>query len=276
MTQFRLLPILFGLFCGLLTTPVQAQWTSEELALLQASEPMPPEPAAGSWEFELVLYAWVPGVEGEVSARGRTTSVSQTVAESFESLREHLKLAASAHLEARNGPLVLFGDIMYAALEDDDIRSRVIGPGEVTFRHAFGELGAAFSIVDEPFGENGKQRFRVEPLVGVRGYYMNLELDFPAARIDASRSKSWVDGFVGVRTSVDVTEEICLFARLDVGKGGSDRAWNLLLGGKLRVFDGGAIYAGYRWLDIDYDEGGTDFEFDARLAGPFVGFGVSF
>jgi hypothetical protein len=258
-----------------IAAPVRAVET-DPFAPIAFGRDVEPTDSPARWSFDVLTYAWVPGMEGTVSRAGRTANVSESVADAFEAASEYLKLGFTAHIDARRDCLVVFGDLMYLALEDTDINSRVIGPGEVEFSMAIGEIGVAYSIVDEPLGQTGTRRFRVDPLVGVRGYYLSLDLEFPFAGVDVSGERFWVDGFAGLRSSIDVTDRLTLFARADLGAGGSDLSWNVLVGGKLRVFDHGAIYAGYRWLDIDYQDGGTDFEFDVRLAGPFLGIGLTF
>jgi len=51
-----------------------------------------------------------------------------------------------------------------------------------------------------------------------------------------------------------------------------------MVGGRLKVFKSGALLAGYRWLDVDYETGSgrSKFEFDVRMHGPFIGFSIFF
>lgn len=278
--MLRNLQSLVGTLCVLSTVCVVSATLAEARSPLtepSAQETVRTSDSLGpssNWQIDLLTYAWVPGLDGKVSVAGRTVPVSESVGDSFESLVEHFKFAFTGHIEARRGRLVLIGDLMYVALEDDNVRSQLVGPGEIRFQQGIGELGAAFTVIDETFGAGG-QRVRIEPLAGIRGYYFNIELDFPFAGIDRSGSEKWADGFVGVQSLVDFTDRLGMYARFDIGAGGSDRVWNLILAGKWRVTDHATLYAGYRWLDIDYSDGPA-FEFDVRMAGPFVGFGWSF
>ncbi|MCS7032577.1 MAG: porin family protein [Phycisphaerae bacterium] len=247
---------------------------ASELTSLQAESGS--SDALRARSIEAISYLWVPGMKGTISRSGRSAEVSESVGDTLRNVIDNFKLAFSGRLEFRADPFVLFADVMYVALEDPDVNSPAAGPGDVEFSEAIVETGIAWTAIDKSVDGSRSHRLRVEPLLGIRGYYLSLNLDFPLAGVDVSGERFWADGLAGVRTSLDVTDDLSLFARADVGTGGSDLAWNVIVGARLRLGDHGAVYGGYRVLDIDYDDGGQRFEFDIRMAGPFVGVGFTF
>jgi hypothetical protein len=93
---------------------------------------------------------------------------------------------------------------------------------------------------------------------------------------DASGSKDWVDPFIGFRAQWNITRQLFLAARADIGGFGisSDLVYQLqgTLGVNLsrQVF----VEAGWRYLNTDYTDGG--FTYDVVQSGAFMGFGLRF
>lgn len=232
-----------------------------------------------AWHISFTTYLWVPAMDGTLTVRGREADVDVSVGDSFENLVDNFKFALTGHIEARKDRFMIFGDIMYLATEDDVDRP-IIGDGDIDVSQGFFEAGVSYAIVDNPINDNAARRFRIEPLAGVRLYYLDMEVNFDALSRSPGRDEMWVDGFVGARTSIDLAERLTAFARLDIGAGGSDLAWNVILGldahlGKHKRL---SLVGGYRWFDVDYDDGsGSDkFEFDVLMHGPFLGLGFTF
>jgi hypothetical protein len=77
---------------------------------------------------------------------------------------------------------------------------------------------------------------------------------------------------------VSFTDSFSIFARADIGAGGSSFTWNALAGAEFRFNSWGSLFAGYRGLDLDYSSGsGADeFSYDMLMHGPFIGLEVRF
>lgn len=234
---------------------------------------------ADQWRISFMSYLWVPAMEGTLTARGRSADVNVSVGDSFENLVDNFKFAITGHLEARKDRFVLFGDVMYLATEDD-VDRRFLGDGDVDVSQGFFEAGVAYAVIDNPINDDDARRFRIEPLAGVRLYYLDMEVNFDALSRNPGRDEMWVDGFIGVRTTVDLAERLTAFARFDIGAGGSDLAWNAILGldAHLGKHNRLSLVGGYRWFDVDYQDGSGDdkFEFDVLMHGPFLGIGLNF
>ena len=250
--------------------------TSETHAKTASNDPALTD---GKWTLSFVTYLWVPAMDGTLTARGRSADVDVSVGDSFENLVDNFKFALTGHIEARKDRLSIFGDIMFLATQDDVDRP-IIGDGDVDVSQGFFEAGVAYAIIDKPVNDNAARRFRVEPLAGVRLYYLDLEVNFDSLSRSAGRDEMWVDGFAGLRSTVDLADRVTAVARFDIGAGGSDLAWNAILGldahlGKHKRL---SLVGGYRWFDVDYDDGsGSEkFEFDVLMHGPFLGLGFTF
>jgi hypothetical protein len=234
---------------------------------------------ADKWSISFTTYLWVPAMDGSLTVRGREADVDVSVGDSFENLVDNFKFALTGHLEARKDRLSIFGDIMYLATQDDVDRP-IIGDGDIDVSQGFFEAGVAYAVVDNAVNENAARRFRIEPLAGLRLYYLDMEVNFDALSRNPGRDEMWVDGFLGVRTAIDLADRVSAFARFDIGAGGSDLAWNVILGldahlGKHKRL---SVVGGYRWFDVDYDDGSgsNKFEFDVLMHGPFLGLGYTF
>ncbi|MBX3317190.1 MAG: hypothetical protein KF902_10060 [Phycisphaeraceae bacterium] len=245
----------------------------------QAATSLSPDLNEKKWALSFVTYLWVPAMEGTLTARGREADVNISVGDSFENLVDNFKFALTGHIEARKDRFSVFGDIMYLATEDD-VDRRFLGDGDIDVSQGFFEVGVAYAVVDNPVNDNPARRFRVEPLAGVRLYYLDLEVNFDSLARNPGRDETWLDGFIGARTTIDLADRVTAFARFDIGAGGSDLAWNVILGldahlGKHKRL---SLVGGYRWFDVDYDDGsGSDkFEFDVLMHGPFLGIGLTF
>jgi hypothetical protein len=97
-----------------------------------------------------------------------------------------------------------------------------------------------------------------------------------AANTDISKDRDWVDPYVGVRARYNLTDEVYLGARGDIGGFGvgSDLTWQAFGGLGYVINDSVTIEAGYRHLDIDYDH--DDFIMDMAISGPMVGVEICF
>ncbi len=121
-------------------------------------------------------------------------------------------------------------------------------------------------------------------LGGGRYWYMKtkLDLEVPLAGFagKVEKSKDWIDPFIGLRLSADLTKRFSLGLRGDLGGFGvgSEFSWNAVgvLGYSVsRVV---SLWLGYRALGLDYESGSgfNKIKTDAIMHGPIVGVGFYF
>src|SRR6476660_1059233 len=68
--------------------------------------------APSGWTYQFTPYGWVPWVSGDAVVRGRSFSVNETPIE----VLEELNFAWMSYQQAKNGPLTLFSDVIYASV----------------------------------------------------------------------------------------------------------------------------------------------------------------
>lgn len=114
-----------------------------------------------------------------------------------------------------------------------------------------------------------------DAILGLRGYSMNPEVSLLRGPTLFDQTQDWLDPFVGGRWIWRFAEDWSVVARGDIGGFGigSDFAWQGLGLVEWQPFENVSFLAGYRALDINYEDGsGNDyFNFDATIHGPMLG-----
>lgn len=231
------------------------------------------EPNSGPWVL-VAPYGWIFGVHGTVGAGRRTASVNQSVGDAIDQL-DKLKGAAEIHIESGYGPFGVIADLTYLRIEP------LNGLVTVDSRSTLAELLGMYRVLDTGGRQAGAMTFDL--LGGIRYYRFSNSISGNVfGLLSAERENKWTDLVVGARTGIQVTDNLGVFARGDVGGfgiGDSSRiSSNVTVGFEFRICDCASLAAGYRWLKIDRENGlGRDrFVLDATMAGPFVAFALRF
>jgi hypothetical protein len=258
------------------------------LAFLAPSVSAEEKPAESGWEFHVAPYLWAIAMDGNVPVKGFEADVNM----SFSDIWDQLNFALMLAYEARKGNWGLWGDTIYANLQDNNVSGPLgltdIDPTVNAFWQGLGgfyRLGT-WDLADAP----GKKRpsVTVDAYAGARYTYLDLKLDFNGAfqgRVnDVSDNKSWVEPLLGVRTIWDLSERWTITAAGDIGgvAFGSDFAWDAfgLIGYRFSLFgeDNARVLAGYRALSQDYTDGSgrNKFKWDITMHGPILGLDIGF
>jgi hypothetical protein len=247
------------------------------------------------WTYQFTPYGWVPWVQGDATVRGRHFDVYASPVNVLETL----DFAWMSYMQAKNGPLTLFADVIYGDLSSSGslVTSRTVGGVSATLGEA---LSADYQFwIVEAGGMYELARWQnrgpaaLEMLAGGRYWHQQLDVDLALAgtvnvdgltvsgnlAIASSGGVDWVDPFVGARLRWQPApgEEVSL--RGDVGGfgAGSEFTWQALAAYNWRLCTQGALtldgYVAYRALSVDYAQGsGTDrYVFDVIQHGPVVG-----
>jgi hypothetical protein len=255
-------------------------------------------PSARPWTVIFAPYGWMPGLNGSTTVKGRTTDIDVGP---FRVLEHIDGVPGMGYAEARNGPLALYGDIIYAPLSVGASRARsfdrlsldVTGGADV--RETIAEAGVAYEI--------GKWRFftgwtAVDLLAGARYWRQDVDINLAltttlnTAGLVLSRGRAiarsgdveWVDPLVGLRLRQELAPGHDLVLRGDVGgfDAGSQFSWNALAAYSFQI---GTYYGvsysgllGYRAFSVDFEKGSgpSRYEFDMIQHGPLVGLTASF
>lgn len=265
------------------------------------SQPASPSFVPG-WTFRVTPYGWLTSLNGSQVVRGRGVDVSASFIDIVDStVGEGGSLVAlMLSMEARNGRLALFGDVIgeKITIERSGLRTRGPVPGvgaavgaavDMKFQMAILEAGAAYEI-----GSLGPVAFDV--LAGARYWYQKLDVGLDIAStvnlgdlvvggtraIARSGSVDWIDAFAGLRARVSLAPNHHLQLRGDLGAGGSKLTWQALA---TYAYDfkttNGVTYSaviGYKALYVDYVQGSglSRYEFDMLQHGPVLGLSVRF
>ncbi len=220
--------------------------------MAQAGEP---------WTGQITLYGWGAGIGGDLSPTEAAPVLSFET--SLSEVLEDLEFAFFVTGLARQGRIVLLGDLSYSASSKEElVPPGIPAEGELTQRSV--TLAGGYRVVDN--AEN-----TVDLLAGVRAWRIDVAASAPLAGIDLSREKSFVDPIVAVRGNMRVAPRWSLIGYLDVGGFGvgSELTTQVAVAANYQATDNIYLSVGYRHLYLDYDDGGTTF--DGSLSGPLAG-----
>ena len=269
------------------------------LALSARADGMAPPPRdaepKSEWTYQFTPYGWVPWVQGDATVRGRHFDVYASPV----NVLENLDFAWMSYMQAKNGPLTLFADVIYGDLSSsrtvfrsgsaDGISATVGATLAADYQFWIVEAGGMYEIMRW----QSRGPAALEMLAGGRYWHQQLDVDVALAgtvnfdgltvsgnrAIASSGGVDWVDPFLGARLRWQPApgEEVSL--RGDVGGfgAGSKFTWQALAAYNWRLCEQGALtldgYVAYRALAVDYEQGsGTDrYVFDVIQHGPVVG-----
>lgn len=234
------------------------------------------------WEFILVPYLWMTGIDGDVTVKGRDAEVDVN----FEDILDELDIAALANFIAKRGRWEFFVQPNYMKLspEGDVDRNTVTLDADVETEMLILEFGTFYKL-----GTWG-DRFPVslDILGGGRYWHFDNEIDLDIDRDirkerDVDSEKDLIDPFVGLRVGTAISKKLRLGVRGDIGgfdisDDTSDLSWQAIGLFEYDLSRRIVLGAGYRALDIRYETGsGNDKKgMDATIHGPVLGVGIRF
>lgn len=255
-------------------------------------------PPESKWEFEVIPYLWMAGLKGDVTIKEIDASVDM----SFSDIWDDLKFGGFTHIEAKKDRWGLFIDATYMKLETDVSGRRsfsgplgrrtleVLADADVSMEQLAIEFGGSYQLAKTPVGQDKGGMMYLDLLAGGRYWYLSGDLDIGTVldtnrnqivrNISQSGSKEWIDPFVGLRTRIQLTKSLMLLLRGDIGgfSVGSQFTWNASGYLGYAVSEMVSLWAGYRFLGVDYHDGSGSgkFVYDVTFQGPSVGIGFRF
>jgi hypothetical protein len=241
-------------------------WTGQADAdALASAEDAAPAPVDEGWTVVVKPYLFGAGLRGTIGL----TDADGDVDADFSDLLGELDFGGAVGLELAppDSKLRLLLDLTYVAFEEDGSTT------ETGFDRVDAELDqlmaeATLALELQPEGQ-------VDLLLGAR--YWDLDGDLkaiatpPGSDVSASRSASWVEPLIGLRSRIPLAGSLGLLLRADVGGFGLGSEYTYDLGGQLawsfsKSFE---LALGYRHLFVKYDDDG--FLYEVSSAGPVVG-----
>jgi hypothetical protein len=237
------------------------------------------------WQFTVIPYLWMAGLDGDITVKGVTSSVDV----SFGDILDNLDLAAQAHIEAKKGKWAFFLDPTYIKMSADETVTTRLGTtlkADATNEMWLVEGGVFYRLCERPLGNDEARTVAFDALGGVRYNYLRAKFDLKGSGglldVDVDKSKDWFDPIVGGRIQARLSEKLLANLRADIGgfdiSGASDFTWNVVAVLGYQLKENITLLAGYRALGIDYDDGSGDdlFEYDVTMSGPIVGLAIQF
>jgi hypothetical protein len=221
---------------------------------------------AGGWSFAVTPYIWFASLEGDVGTISALPPVS--VDADFGDIIENTDMTAMLAAEARRGRFGIVTDINFLSLSTS---SDTPGP---FFSGARIEASTFFATVAGAYRVWTDDRINVDAAVGARLWYVDTEIDLRAGLVPVRSIEDdglWADPVIGLRGSVALGRGFSLTGAADIGGFGlaSDFTWQILGTVDYRFADWFSARAGYRHLDVDYEDDG--FVWDVELSGPIIG-----
>lgn len=260
MVHFRKISLGFILTMGsLLSAPALAA---------DVAEPSPVElPPESGWTFTAASYLWLAGINGQVGVAGlQPADVDVSFSQIFDAIDWFPPPIMFAG-EARNGRYALYTDFIYLGLQADGSSP---GPlpltADVSMDTVIWTFGGSYRVVEN-------ETATLDLRVGGRLWYVETDVTLtgPNNFLEGSGSKTWVDPIVGVAGTVALGNGFGLRGAADIGGFGvgADLDWQVLGSLQYSYNDKITLEAGYRYLDVDYNDG--LFVLDIAMHGPILG-----
>ncbi|HVR98434.1 MAG TPA: hypothetical protein VMW27_17605, partial [Thermoanaerobaculia bacterium] len=196
---------------------------------------------------------------------------------------DDLDFSIQAHLEGQRGRHGVLLDVSYSDLGDEDKHIDLAGPAEIV---AKGDLEMTLLEAAAIFNPRGDGT-GLTVIYGARIVDIDEEID---ARIvlgpasTASRryeaSSTLLDGMLGVRHIGRLSDRWSSVLRADASAGGTELTWNAMLGLGYTFGASGryALFAGYRYMEIEFEEEDQQAEIESqvKLGGFLTGLRIGF
>ena len=257
------------------------------------TEAIPP----GGWTLKVTPYAWLTGINGSITARGRTASTSASFSDLVQDSDKLIPFMG--YVEAGKDRFAVFGDFFYSQIGFSGENTRQTNPVaglkiDTTLNHTLtttltiAQIAAAYDVIKDGGTSLGFY-------AGARYWYTDAELDLKITRdvnltklglqrrgqyaVARSTGTDWVDPLVGMRVKQQLTprDEITLLGDIGGFGVGSQFSWQIFGGyshsWQISRATTMALALGYRILSVDYEEGsGTSKKgLDLTLHGPLAG-----
>ena len=204
------------------------------------------------WHFAVSPYLWFPGVHGTVGARGHEASIHASAGD----LLSHFRFGLMGLVDTRYKRIVMPVDAMWIRLGANN--ALPLTDGAVTAKVTGSEFlltpKIGYRLVDSEI-------VKIDALTGFRYWHIgeSLRLSTSDTSLKFSGSQNWVDPLVGGRILANLSPKVSVSIGGDVGGWNTGSLLDYQFGGVLgyRIKPAVVLQAGYRYLSVDYRNGGT-------------------
>lgn len=242
-------------------------------------------PFPANWQYEITLYGFASSLDGDVGIRNADAEVDV----GFDDLLENLDFGAMGFVAGRNDTWSFVLDAAYLKLSAEGSSARSIVNTTLTTTL---EAELEQTIVEGFVGRrilgnrDSDTPYRIDLMGGFRYNNISGELSAQAsllgltAAAQRKRNVDWIDPLIGISGEVWTSDRFRLLGWADYGGFGigADSTWQVAAGVNYFAWDRVSLYALYRVLAFDYEEGsGTSrIKFDLTYSGPMIGIGYRF
>jgi hypothetical protein len=262
-------------------------------ATVASTEAVPP----GGWEVRVTPYGWLTGINGTITANGRSASTSASFIDLVQDSDELIPFMGA--WSVGKDRFSIFGDLFYSKIGFSGERTKQVNPvagleisvkgkATLTTTLTIAQVAAAYDIIQQGGTTLGVY-------VGARYWNATADLNLKITgdvnltnlglkrkgkyAVATTGDMEWVDPLVGFRVEQEITPVDQLMLLADIGGFGvgSEFSWQVF-GGYSHVWQISrstkmALDLGYRILSVDYEEGsGTSQRgLDLTLHGPLAG-----
>lgn len=224
------------------------------------------------WKLEVTPYAWLAGIDGDVTVNGRKAEFDKSFGDLFKSVEG----AASLLGVAQYNRYLIWGQVDYFQMSTDkmDVDDQP-KRGSLDTKMMLGEVAVGYQVDGWAEGQT------FDLLVGMRGMHIENELTIYGVG-SFEKNNDLLDPMFVVRPSLPVFPSLIKGLRfnptLAIGGGGdSDLVYELQPQFQYQITDTVAARLGYRRVGYMFKgEKNDDNELNIGLAGLIVGVGVTF
>lgn len=239
------------------TAQTSAQLQTQTSSSRSNSQGAPPassrDTTTGGWQFDISPYLWFAGAHGTVGAFDHDASVHASAGD----LLSHFNFGLMGAAQARHNRFLLDGDLIWIRLSDS---SALPFPG---FSATSADVRVGQLVWTSKIGYRllEKKGLKADANIGARYWHLGQEFNFNPSflGLNATASQSWADIVVGGRIEFPLGSKMSITTLGDVGGWNATAKLDYQFAGLLNinVHPKWTISAGYRYLFVDYRNGGS-------------------
>jgi hypothetical protein len=221
-----------------------------------------------AWHFQLGTYGWLSGQKGTLATQPGLPAADVDL-DFYDDIAGNINGAFALIGEVRKGGAGVVADISYSDIEDDEATA---GPifSELTSRTKtwIASMAGFYRLIEQ-------DRTFLDGMAGLRYWSVDSSLKLGAGILPAreiSNREDWVDPIIGLKGRMPLGGSKFFVSGALVLGGfgvGSDFMWDGLINLGYQWTAMFSTTVGYRYLDVDYDEG--DFVYDVYQDGLVLG-----
>ena len=230
-----------------------------------------PPPESSSWQFDGVVYGWLPDISGNIGFGVQGEEEPFTI--DLGAILDNLRLTVQVGFEAQRDNWSILASAVYLDVGNAKSSTSTLPDGSDLTTTLDLDFKTWIVDVDGAYTVQQSARNRTQLLFGVRYLSMKstVDIDKSAEALPGHHLESrsdLLDGIVGVRGRLGIGGKWTIPYRLDLGTGGSEFTWQGQAGIDYAWRWGGAVLL-YRYLFVDQGEDKT--LHNLKVAGPLVG-----